>query len=249
MAPAAWAALAHAAPRAASAILAACLLTAAAGVYLLVAWSIEPGFFDGFAPPSPVPYRWVSPPPDLAAANRPPVAVHETVTVQPGVQTLGVGTSDRQAQLLFQPGTFAGSAPVQVDVQPVTQFPRLAGTDASTNVYLIRASAPLTMPATVRLLFSERSHGGSLYRADYPDGPWQAIGSTDPRGLPYYQGQTTALPAYFAGGAATAAGTRPRGSQPTLQIVLIAGVVLVLLGAVPLLLVRRRQASGARPPP
>jgi hypothetical protein len=229
------------APGAVNAALAACLLAAAAGVYLVAAWSIEPGFFDGFAPPSPVPYRWVSPPPELAAANRPPVAVHETVTVQPGVQTLGVGTSDRQAQLLFQPGTFAGSAPALVDVQPETQFPRLAGIDASTNVYLIRASAPLTMPGTVRLLFSERSHGGRLYRADHPDGPWQAIGSVDPRGLPYYQGQTTALPAYFVGGAPTAVGTRARASQPTLQIVLIAGVVLVLLGAVPLLLVRRRH--------
>jgi hypothetical protein len=229
---------------AAHAALAACLLAVAAGVYLVVAWSIEPGFFDGFAPPSPVPYRWVSPPPDLAGANRPPIAVHETVTVQPGVQTLGVGTSDRQAQLLFQPGTFAGSAPVLVDVQPETRFPGLAGIDASTNVYLMRASAPLTMPATVRLLFSERSHGGSLYRAEYPDGPWQSIGSVDPRGLPYYQGQTTALPAYFVGGTATAAAARPRYSQqPTLQIVLIAGVVLVLLGAVPLLLVRRRQSG------
>jgi hypothetical protein len=77
---------------------------------------------------------------------------------------------------------------------------RCLGISASTNVYLIRSSAPLVKPATVRLLFSERSHGGSLYGADHPGGSWRAIGSIDPAGLPYYQGETTALPAYFVGG-------------------------------------------------
>lgn len=225
--------------------MAACLLAAAACVYLSVAWSLEPGFFDGFAPPAPVPYRWVSPPADLAGANKAPVAVHQTVTVQPGVQTLGVGTSDRQAQLLFQPGTFANPGSVVVDVEPVTEFPRLVGIDPSTNVYLIKASSPLTRPATVRLLFSERSHGGSLYSADYPDGQWKAIGSTDPSGLPYYQGQTAALPAYFVGGSrAAVARAQSQASRSSLPVVLLAGVALVLLGAVPLLLVRRRRSES-----
>src|SRR5207245_303303 len=131
------------------------------------------GFYDGFAPPQP--YRWVSPPPQSAGVTQPPVATHQTVTAQPGVQTLGVGTSDRQAQLLFQPGTFAESAPLVIDVEPARRFPPASGFEPSTNVYLIRSSLPLAKPATVRLLFSDLSRSGRLYRADYPVGRWQAV--------------------------------------------------------------------------
>jgi hypothetical protein len=230
--------------RAGRSLRAVCALALGTGIYLLVAWGTQPGFYDGFAPPQP--YRWVSPPPQSAGSTtQPPVSAHQTVTSQPGVQQIGVGTSDRQAQLLFQPGTFAGTAPVVVDVEASDRFPPLKGFEPSTNVYLIRSSVPLAKPATVRLLFSEVSRTGKLYRAGYPKGPWQAIGSPDPQGLPYFQGLTSTLPAYFVGGSpVTQLPRRPNPLAPTFPLLLAAAVAVVLLAAVPLVLSRRR---GARP--
>jgi hypothetical protein len=224
------------------AVRAICLLALVSGVYLLVAWGTQPGFYDGFAPPQP--YRWVSPPPQAAAVTQPPVTAHQTVTVQPGVQTIGVGTSDRQAQLLFQPGTFASSGAVTVDIEPSRRFPAVSGFEPSTNVYLIRSSMPLVKTATVRLLFSEVSRSGRLFRADYPSGTWQVIGSPDPQGLPYFQGPTTTLPAYFVGG--TPVAPHPRRPSPwaaTLYLAVAAGVALALLGALPLVLARRHPSG------
>src|SRR6266545_7455990 len=48
------------------------LFAVAAVTYSLAAWSVQPGFYDGFAPSSP--YRWVSPPPQFAAGNQPPLS-------------------------------------------------------------------------------------------------------------------------------------------------------------------------------
>jgi hypothetical protein len=208
-------------------------------LYVAVAWVTQPGFYDGFAPPQP--YRWVSPPPQAAGVSTdPPAAAHEAVTTQLGVQQVGVGTSDRQAQLLFQSGTFAGS-PVVVDVQPEKSFPPPRGFEPTTNVYLINASVSLAKPATVRLLFSDLSRTGRLYRADFPDGPWIAIGSPDPAGLSYFQGPTSALPAFFVGGSPVSAAPKPAVSpRIVLQLVLAGAMALILVGALPLVLRRRR---------
>jgi hypothetical protein len=213
----------------------------------MVAWSTQPGFYDGFAPPQP--YRWVSPPPQSAGfPTQSPAVAHEAVTTQPGVQQVGVGTSDRQAQLLFQPGTFA-SAPVVVDVRPSRSFPPVSGFEPSTNVYVISTSVPLARPATVRLLFSDVSRTGKLYRANFPSGPWVAIGSPDPQGLPYFQGPTSALPAYFVGGSPVSASSKGASSSglPLLQLVLAGAVALILVGALPLVLLRRRGSRPAGP--
>jgi hypothetical protein len=225
------------------AVRAICLLALVSAVYVLVAWGTQAGFYDGFAPPPPPqPYRWISPPPQSAAVTQPPVSAHQTVTVQPGVLTIGVGTSDRQAQLLFQPGTFAGSGPVEVDVEPARRFPGVSGFEPSTNVYLIRSSVPLVKPATVRLLFSELSRTGRLYRAGYPGGTWQVVGAPDSQGLPYFQGPTSSLPAYFVGGSPVARSPRRSPSSfPMLQVLVAAGVVLALVAALPLVLARRHS--------
>jgi hypothetical protein len=216
------------------------LLAAVAAAYVVVAWSTQPGFFDGLAPQQP--YRWVSPPPHSAPFNQQPAAAHQTVTAEPGIQTLGVGTVDRQAQLLFGPDVFGSAGSVEVDVEPVARFPKISGFQPSTNVYLIRASAPLARPAEVRLMFSEAARAGRLYRAPYPDGPWQPAGGPDAQGLSYFVGDTAALPAYFVGGSPL---SQARGGQTwNLQLVAAVAVVVVLIAALPLLLIRRRVARG-----
>jgi hypothetical protein len=228
-----------------SAALGLLLLAAVAVTYVLIAWSTEPGFFDGLAPQQP--YHWVSPPPQSAPFNQQPAAAHQAVTTEPGVQTLGVGTLDRQAQLLFGPEVFGGAGPLVVDVEPVARFPHISGFQPSTNVYLIRASAPLAKPAQVRLMFSELARTGRLYRAAYPDGPWQPVGAPDPQGLSYFVGDTSALPAYFVGGSPVTP-TRSRDAL-NLQLVAAVAVAVVLLAAVPLLLLRRRSAKAGEKGP
>jgi len=69
---------------------------AAVALYLVGAWisgSINPVYrlpvFDGGGGAL-APYRWVSPPPSLAAGNKPPARARFTVSLGPGLQGAGV---------------------------------------------------------------------------------------------------------------------------------------------------------------
>ena len=58
---------------------------------------------DGLAPPTP--YRWVSPPPDLAASNKPPASTRFTVELTAEGSQLGAfSTSDGQVNLVLSQG-------------------------------------------------------------------------------------------------------------------------------------------------
>ena len=136
-------------------------LLVAALVYIAAAWTVAPGFYDGFQPPSP--YCFVSPPPnvqncsDHARAGQ--LTLHETNgTVDPG----SAFTGDGQAELSVRPGAFnlpSGHSSVTIKLSPTTQFPTPTGLKFLTNVYLITADAPLN------------SEGGLItlrYSADLP---------------------------------------------------------------------------------
>ena len=53
------------------------LLAVAAAGYMLAAWMVAPGFYDGFGPPQP--YNWTCPPPQ-AGANSPPSSGHLVIS-------------------------------------------------------------------------------------------------------------------------------------------------------------------------
>jgi hypothetical protein len=76
--------------------------------------------FDGLAPSRP--YRWVDPPRDLTATNRPPLSGDTRVTMGPaGSEAATFSTRDVQAQVTYTDGAFppAGDARfVQVEIQP-----------------------------------------------------------------------------------------------------------------------------------
>ena len=88
----------------------------AAALYVIAAWSVAPGFYDGFGPQAP--YRWVSPPPQFQHNNQPPLSGQATIRVNPGgvVDAGSVFTQDGQASISFTPGAF--QAPT--DDSPVT---------------------------------------------------------------------------------------------------------------------------------
>src|SRR2546423_14759490 len=69
-----------------------------------------PPVYDGIIVP-PEPYRWESPPPNLAAGNKPPLPGDVTLPIQNGqVAGGGVQTGDNQAVMYFGPGAFKAPA-------------------------------------------------------------------------------------------------------------------------------------------
>ena len=81
------------------------LLAVAAAAYLIAAWMVAPGFYDGFAPPQP--YNWTSPPPVAAPGNLPPQSGHLDIKVIGGVSDANSAfTNDGQVVIGFLPGAF-----------------------------------------------------------------------------------------------------------------------------------------------
>ena len=100
---------------------------------------------DGLAPPTP--YRWVSPPPDLAASNKPPASTRFTLELTPDGSRLGAfSTSDGQINLVLSEGAVParpGQTGVEVAVDPVdpaTLGPVPSGLVSAGNAYRIQAS-------------------------------------------------------------------------------------------------------------
>jgi hypothetical protein len=225
-------------------------LAGAATAYVLAAWLVPPGFFDGSAPSEP--YRFASPPPQLARQNQPPLPGHGTLRVGTNGQvdpgTIFTGENQPQASLSVLPGSFPAPpdrSPVSVDVKPVSSYPPLTGLDCVTNVYLITASQPLQKEALVTLRFSDALPAPSdIYHAPQNGGAWIIAGSTGASSPFYISTRSTEL-GYFAGcfkanASATASGPRVGGGQ-TLPIIVALAILLVVLGGIPLAVMRRRQ--------
>ena len=74
----------------------AALIATAAAAYVLAAWAVAPGFYDGFTPPQP--YNWVSPPPQVTG-NKAPKSGHLVVKVINGVSDANSAFSRHRARL------------------------------------------------------------------------------------------------------------------------------------------------------
>ena len=73
-------------------------------LYVVAAWMVAPGFYDGFAPPQP--YNFVCPPPQ-AGANSQPTSGHLVIKVINGVSDANSAfTDDGQLVIGFLPGAF-----------------------------------------------------------------------------------------------------------------------------------------------
>lgn len=230
------------------------LLIGAAIAYLAAAWSVTPGFYDGFVPQSP--YNFVCPPP-IAGANLPPASGHLVIKVIGGVSDANSAfTDDGQVVIGFLPGAFdvTGKTQVTVDIKPVSPCPNPSGLHFSTNTYLISADAPLAKQTdkskwpTLVMRYSNLAPDPSfVYRSDSPNGPWTNIGASQ-QAQPYTIDTKTDVLGYFAAGYPSGAISKPN-SQANSQILpatIAILIVLVLVGGIPLTIIRRRQArSGA----
>jgi hypothetical protein len=232
----------------------ALLLAGAAVAYLVAAWSAAPGFYDGFVPQSP--YNFVCPPP-IAGSNLPPASGHLVVKVIGGVSDANSAfTDDGQVVIGFLPGAFeaSGKTQVTVDIKPISPCPNPSGLHFSTNTYQITADAPFThesdktkWPTLVMRYSNLEPDPSYVYRASSPDGPWTNIGANS-QAQPYTIDTKTDQLGYFAAGYPAGAVSKTGSANSQLLPITIAIlIILVLVGGVPLTIIRRRQARGEIP--
>jgi hypothetical protein len=133
--------------------------------------------FDGIAPPTP--YNWVSPPPELASGNKKPKPFTRTLGLGHGTggsQAASIATSDGQATLIVQDGTFAraGAKKVRIHIAPLDPAKigkPPSGSTYAGNAYLFEArylpgntEAPPRKKVTILLRYP--STGNALARRD-----------------------------------------------------------------------------------
>jgi hypothetical protein len=220
------------------------LLAAASGVYLIAAWMVAPGFYDGFAPQ---PYNWTSPPPQAAAGNLQPRPGHLVIKVIDGVSDANSAfTEDGQVVIGFLPGAFnvTGKTSVTVDITPESTFPTPTGLHFATNVYLITADAPLVMAANLVLRYSDLVPAPSnVYLATGADATWTPIGGAD-TGAFSIQTKTSKLGYFAAGYPGNATKATSSGASQLLPIAVAVLIIGVLVAGIPLAVVRRRRGAG-----
>jgi hypothetical protein len=226
---------------------------------------------DGLAPPTP--YRWVTPPQELAAANKAPASTRFTVDLGPNGSQLGAfSTSDGQINLVFSEGAVparSGQTGVEVAVDPVdpaTLGPVPEGLVAAGNAYRIRASyqpsgarvGALGGQSSVGLVYpllntAVANPGGHVVLSSADGRAWERLASTDTPGTHQV---SAGLPrtGYVLVGVPPSAGEGGGGDSRTRTLLLASGAALAIV-AVALLLRRRmapagptRPGRGGRPP-
>jgi hypothetical protein len=229
-------------------------LAVAAVAYVLAAWLVVPGFFDGFAPAAP--YHWVSPPPDLRSGNQQPSGGKTTIAVQNGAAAAGhLYTTDQQASITYPSQSFAAppaGAPLTLQIEPVATYPDLGGIVPAGNVYLISVTTRIISPVVITLRYGSQQSGppSGIFAAETSTAPWKTLGSVN-SAVPYTVSASTTTLGYFVVGfppapASSPAPAQAAGGPPVILIVAVAAAALVVLAGVPFI-VARRGAAPAEP--
>ncbi|MHB8589496.1 MAG: hypothetical protein ACYDA0_11670 [Candidatus Dormibacteraceae bacterium] len=226
----------------------AALLSAAAIAYLIAAWMVAPGFYDGFGPVQP--YSWTCPPPQ-AGANIKPSSGHQDIMVIGGVSDANSAfADDGQIVIGFLPGAFdsTGKTTISVDITPLPTCPQPTGIRFVTNVYEITASAPLVKSSNLVLRYSNLEPVPTdVYFASDPGGPWKSIGAAQ-QAQPFTIDTSTKFFGYFAAGYPSASpppgAVNVGGGGQTLPIIVAVLILLVVLAGLPLAILRRRRSHG-----
>ena len=215
---------------------------------------------DGLAPPTA--YRWVQPPPELAATNQKPTSGTFTVELgKDGSKTAVVTTDDAQVTVILPAGSFAsaeGQRSVEVTVEP------LAGAIAHPNeplhvvgnVYLLDATyrpsgdeASLASLATVVLVYPllANDHGSHSIIASTTGDRWEALETDDLPSIQQAGADLRELGYVSVAGEPPSPTTGPDtsgGGSSVATIAIVAG--LVVLAVVAAVLLRRGPRSASR---
>ncbi len=217
---------------------------------------------DGLAPP--VPYRWVKPPPDLAASNKAPASLRFSVKLAATGSQLGAfSTSDGQLNLVLSEGAVPASqgqtsVAVSIDpVDPATLGPAPPGLVLAGNAYRIQASYrpsggkvdALGGRSSVGLVYpllatAVADPSGHLVLASADGRSWQRLRSTDTPGTHQVSAEldTTGYVVAAVPPAGTGGGSGGSGRGRVLLLATAVAALLVLAA----LLVRRRLATAGR---
>jgi hypothetical protein len=223
------------------------LLASAAVVYLIAAWMVAPGFYDGFTPQ--MPYNWVCPPPQ-AGSNQAPNSGHLVIKVVGGISDASSAYTDPDTQVVlgFNFGVFdsTGKTAITVDIKAVSPCPKPSGITFATNTYLVTADAPLVKKASLVMRFSDLIPAPSaVYYATSPDGPWSSIGALS-QAQPFTIDTTIDKFGYYAAGyPASAVSHSSPGSSQVLPIAIAVLILAVIVAGIPLAMIRRRRAPDA----
>jgi hypothetical protein len=229
----------------------AALMAVAALLYAVAAWTVAPGFYDGFGPPQP--YNWTCPP-SQAGANSPPSSGHLTIKVIDGVSDANSAfTDDGQLVIGFLPGAFVvdGKSSITVDIKPLGSCPEPAGLRFVTNIYQVTASASLDPQKAANLVLRYSNlepDPSNVYTATDPAGPWSAMARSQ-QGQPFTIETRTTRFGYFAAGYPASApppGAVTIGGGQALPIIAAILIVVVVLAGLPLAVMRRREKRTQR---
>src|SRR5438445_2846979 len=163
-------------------------LLALAGLALTVsarlALPLAPPLYDSITLPS-APYRWCSPPSDLASSNQPPQPGKTTLKVDNGSSAIGsLNTADQQVVAFFPQGAFsaAGASSIDVSVTPMCAGAPTPPSHVTLvgNAYDVEATGkPGNVPARLggQAQMLLRIPAGSRYStiAVFADGRWQTL--------------------------------------------------------------------------
>ena len=217
---------------------------------------------DGLAPPTP--YRWVKPPQELAAGNKPPASTRFTVELTANGSRLGAfSTSDGQVNLVLSEGAVParpGQTGVEVAVDPVdpaTLGPVPPGLVSAGNGYRIQASyqpsgrevEALGGQSSVGLVYpllatAVSDPGGHLVLSSADGRAWERLRSTDTPGTHQVSAQLNQTGYVQVGVPPSAGGS---ASDQRSRILLLASAVAVAIVAAALFL-RFRERPRAAPP-
>jgi hypothetical protein len=217
---------------------------------------------DGLAPPTP--YRWVNPPPDLAASNKPPASTRFTLELTSDGSRLGAfSTSDAQINRDLSEGAVParpGQTGVEVAVDPVdpaTLGPVPPGLVSAGNAYRIQASYQqsgrevegLGGQSSVGLVYpllatAVADPGGHMVLSSADGRAWEALESTDTPGTHQVSAGLTRTGYVLVGVPPSAGGS---GDDSRNRILLLGtGIAVVIVAAA--LALRLRERSRPQPP-
>jgi hypothetical protein len=217
---------------------------------------------DGLAPPTP--YRWVNPPPDLAAGNKPPASTRFTLELAPEGSQLGAfSTGDGQVNLVLSQGAVpprSGQTGVEVTVDPVdpaTLGPVPSGLVGAGNAYRIQAGyqpsgakvAALGGQSSVGLVYpllttAVADTGGHQVLSSADGRAWEVLASTDTPGTHQVSARLSRT-GYVMVGVPPSAGGSQRDSRTRILLV-GTGVAVVIVAAA--FALRLRERSRPAPP-
>jgi hypothetical protein len=214
---------------------------------------------DGLAPPTA--YRWVEPPPELAATNQKPTPGAFTVDLgNEGSKTAVFTTDDAQVTVILPEGSFAdaeGQRTVEVTVEPLagaTAHPddplRVVG-----NVYLVEATyqpsgdaAKLASLANVVIVYPllANDHGSHSIIWSRSGQRWTALDTDDLPSIAQAGADVDELGYLSVAGqpASPTSGSGTSGGSSVATIAIVAG--LIVLAVIAAVLLRRSSAPKDR---